>query len=61
LKRNREYWIQKIEENMARDARVDQELRAKGWIPLHIWEKEALKDTDACIDAILSILIEKYE
>ena len=28
IKRNREYWIQKIEENMARDSRVDEELKA---------------------------------
>lgn len=34
LKRNREYWIEKIEENMARDKRVDQQLRDMGWMPI---------------------------
>ena len=33
LKSNREYWIEKIEENMARDQRNDFELRAMGWSP----------------------------
>lgn len=61
LKRNREYWIEKIEENMARDIRVDKELIDLGWQPLHFWEKDVLKDTDACVDSILSLLIEKYE
>lgn len=61
LKKNREYWIEKIEENMARDIRVDKELIDLGWQPLHFWEKDVLKDTDACVDSILSLLIEKYE
>ena len=61
LKRNRTYWIEKIEENIARDERVDQELRAQGWIPLHFWEKDVLKDVDLCLDEILSCLIDQYE
>lgn len=61
LKRNREYWIEKIEENIARDERVDRQLRAQGWIPLHFWEKDVLKDVDLCISDILSCLVERYE
>ena len=30
LKHNREYWIEKIEENMARDKRVDTQLQEMG-------------------------------
>lgn len=52
LKRNREYWIEKIEENMERDSRVDKELMALGWRPLHFWTKEVKKDLDSCIDVI---------
>lgn len=52
LKRNREYWIEKIEENMERDSRVDKELMALGWRPLHFWSKEVKKDLDSCIDVI---------
>lgn len=61
LQRNREYWIEKIEENMARDVRVDKELRAKGWTPIRFWAKDALKDTDACISDIISLIIEVQE
>ena len=34
LKRNRVYWIEKIEENMARDKSVDTKLNALGWKPV---------------------------
>lgn len=58
LRRNREYWIEKIEENIARDKRVDEQLRNMDWIPMHFWSKEALKDTDACVSDILGMIIE---
>ena len=56
LKHNREYWIEKIEENMARDKRVDGQLKEMGWLPVHFWEKQVLKNTDACVDAILELI-----
>ena len=49
LKRNREYWIEKIEENMARDLRNDQLLTQAGWTPIHFWEKEIMKNLPACV------------
>ncbi len=56
LKRNREYWIAKIEENMARDIRNDAKLKEMGWIPIHFWEKEVKKDLSSCVDQIVSIV-----
>lgn len=65
LKRNREYWIEKIEENMARDLRNDQRLLQAGWMPVHFWEKEVMKDLPACVaeieEAILTQLIDRAE
>lgn len=52
LKRNREYWIKKIEENMARDNRDDQQLREQGWLPVHFWEKDVLKNLDYCVELV---------
>ena len=52
LKRNREYWIEKIEENIERDVRNDQELLGMGWIPIHFWTKEIMKDTEECVRVI---------
>lgn len=65
LKSNREYWIEKIEENMARDVRNDQKLRNAGWVPIHFWEKEVLKTLDACVaeieDTILALRVDSID
>lgn len=65
LKRNREYWIEKIEENMARDLRNDRLLLQSGWIPIHFWEKEVLKSLPDCVaqieETILARLIDSVE
>ena len=58
LKRNREYWLQKIEENMKRDVCVDKELIYLGWIPVHFWTREVLKETDECIETIKELAFE---
>lgn len=56
LNHNREYWIEKIEENMARDKRVDAQLKEMGWIPIHFWEKQVLKNTDECLNVIIELI-----
>lgn len=60
LKRNREYWITKIEENMARDARVDKELILLGWTPIHFWSKEVEKDLHKCILVIKEATFDEH-
>lgn len=59
LKRNSEYWIEKIEENMARDCRVDKELRAMDWIPARFWSKDVIKDLDSCVHFIREIVFQE--
>ena len=61
LKRNREYWIAKIEENIARDVRNDKDLKTRDWYPVHFWEKEVLKDTDGCIETIRELAEQQIE
>lgn len=65
FKHNREYWTQKIEENIARDLRNDQLLIQKGWLPIHFWEKEVLKNLPVCVaeveEAILAQLIDSAD
>lgn len=58
LNRNREYWIEKIEENIARDVRVDKELAVLGWYPIHFWSKDVLKNCDECVQAINELIFE---
>lgn len=57
LKRNREYWIEKIEENMARDLRNDQLLLEAGWTPIHFWEKEVIKNLPGCVAGIEEMVL----
>lgn len=52
LKKNREYWREKIEENIARDSKNDVLLTGMGWIPIHFWEKEVKRDLPNCLQAI---------
>lgn len=56
LKRNIEYWQEKIEENINRDMRVDNELDALDWRVLRYWEKDILKDCDGIIKEIVEII-----
>lgn len=56
LHRNKEYWIEKIEENISRDRRNDLKLLELGWIPVHFWEKEIKDNVDKCTSAILDLI-----
>ncbi|AOF48284.1 MULTISPECIES: very short patch repair endonuclease [Tetragenococcus] len=60
IKSNREYWISKIEKNIARDKYQNEELRKLGWTVLRFWEShEVLKKTDDCVKKILKTVDEK--
>ena len=52
IQRNREYWIEKIEENIARDNRVNAQLLEQDWVPIRFWSKVVQKDLKTCIAII---------
>lgn len=56
LKSNRSYWIEKIEENIARDKRNDALLIEIGWIPMHFWEQEVNRKMALCINKIVEVI-----
>lgn len=58
LKSNRAYWIEKIEENMARDQRNDCKLREMGWYVFRFWEKDVKKDAGKCASVIIQAIAE---
>ncbi len=49
---NREYWIPKIERNMARDERVNRELEESGWTVLRFWESDIKTDLLGCVEVV---------
>ena len=53
IKSNREYWIPKIERNMARDKEVNEALEQEGWTVIRFWEQQIRKNLDACVNEIL--------
>lgn len=59
IKSNREYWIPKIERNMARDKEVSEALEAEGWTVIRFWERQIRKELDSCVDEVLSAIEKK--
>ena len=53
IKRNRDYWIKKIDYNMQHDKDVNTELKKMGWTVLRFWSKPVLKNPDYYTQLIL--------
>ena len=56
LRQNKDYWIEKIEENIRRDEAIDKLLRQDGWVVLHYWSNDVKKELDACVEEIESFV-----
>jgi len=52
IKRNRAYWIPKIERNMERDRENTQKLQENGWLVLRFWEQRLKKEFNVCLALI---------
>jgi len=53
---NRDYWVPKLERNIARDKVVTKTLRKEGWRVVRLYENQALRDPDRCARKIGKIL-----
>lgn len=56
IKSNREYWIPKIERNMARDANNNLKLEYAGITVMRFWEHEIKKDVEGCVEKVIGKL-----
>ena len=56
IKSNRDFWIPKIEKNMARDKAVTKKLKSDGWIVLRFWGNEIKRNLSQCADKIESVV-----
>jgi len=56
IKSNRDFWIPKIERNIARDKEVGSMLRDLGYTVIRFWSREIEKDVVACADKIEDVL-----
>ena len=59
IKSNQEFWIPKIERNIARDQEVTQKLTEEGWAVLRFWGKDIKKNLQECADIIEDSLKER--
>ena len=56
IKANREYWIKKIEGNIARDRIINLKLKALGFAVLRFWEHDVLSKPDVCVRKVMTQL-----
>jgi DNA mismatch endonuclease Vsr len=56
IKSNRDFWFQKIENNIKRDIFVNKQLAADGWIVLRFWESDIKNNTETCVETVISAL-----
>ncbi len=52
---NSEYWIPKIERNIARDIQVTTKLEESGWIVLRFWENDINKNVEDCVSRVKDV------
>jgi len=55
-KSNKKYWLPKIEKNKARAKEVNKALRNQGWTVLRFWEHQIKKDSENCVNKIISVI-----
>ena len=51
-----DFWRNKIEHNIARDAEVNRLLTEQGWIVIRFWESEIRSDLEGCVQKIEDVL-----
>ena len=61
LKNNKDYWIEKIQENIDRDLRNDKLLKQMDWYPIHFWSNDAIKYCNQCIDEIIYTIEDRID
>jgi len=54
IKSNRDFWVPKIEHNIARDLDVNRILGESGWRVLRFWGNEITNDLDGCVGKVIN-------
>jgi DNA mismatch endonuclease (patch repair protein) len=58
---NARYWVAKIERNIERDIANQDELEARGWRVLRLWESEIERAPDAAAADVIAVLEGLFE
>lgn len=57
--KRREWWVTKLQRNIARDSLVNNHLRAAGWKVIRFWESDVLKDADKYAQRVARVLLQR--
>ena len=52
--KNKTFWINKIEKNIARDKTVNRELKKEGWKVFRFWEDKIILNAENCAKKVFS-------
>jgi len=52
----KEFWMKKIQSNIDRDKKVDDQLTNDGWTVIRIWEHEIKKEPENAVKKIIALL-----
>lgn len=50
------FWNEKLQKNVERDMKINEELQSNGWIVLRFWEHEIKKSPDDVLNKICAVL-----
>jgi len=56
FKSNRDFWLPKIQRNIARDEQVTLMLFNLGWVVLRFWDDQILRDADECVRVVRHVM-----
>ena len=59
IRSNTSFWHKKIENNMARDAKVNEALQNAGWCVLRFWGEDIIHDLLNCVAKVEQIIKSK--
>lgn len=52
----KDFWMKKIQSNIDRDKKVNEQLKKDGWIVIRIWEHDIKKEPQEAIKKIVALL-----
>ena len=58
IQSNREYWLEKIERNIARDNETNKALSYRGWKIIRFWGADIESDLESCVEDVKEMIFQ---
>lgn len=53
---NGSFWIEKIQNNIKRDKKIDKALEQQGWLVIRFWGNDIKKNLSSCVDVVCNAI-----